>query len=211
MATFSIQSSPVGSQFVETISGDEPADLNDFDVFITSDENVTLTEPDVSVSSGSSIVAFSGSNASYKATIRPPETAGMVTVSIAANAVPEGNPAVSQDLSVLSTEFPRCRCRKRRPLLFTTSRVPFSLTELLSHSNRIFISSTRHQHAVSSADLYFASHDGTEQTSEQLTVEMILGFREQIWIASMLSTADCDLLPPPILSNRMFGCYGDSA
>ena len=158
MATFSIQSSPVGSQFVENISDSEPADLNDFDVFITSDENVTLTESDVSVSSGSSIVAFSGSNASYKATIRPPETSGTVTVEIAANAVPEGNPAVSQDIRV-STSFPDADAEEPTTLFSFATGTP----------SGIAVSPTRILLNISST-VEFYTHDGTEQTSEALII-----------------------------------------
>ena len=161
MATFSIKSSPVGSQLVETISGDEPADLNDFDVFITADENVTLTESDVTVSSGSSIVAFSGSNASYKATIRPPETSGTVTVEIAANAVPEGNPATSKDIRV-STSFPDTDAQVPSSL-FTVSN-PREGNGITVSPNRIILNFVE----PSADNLKFYTFNGTEQTAESI-------------------------------------------
>ena len=96
---------PIGSQYVRTIGSNDRDDLNDFPVLIIADENVVLEPSDLSVSSGSSIVSFRGSKSVYEAVIRPPETAGILTVSIGANAVPEGNPAVSQDIRI-STSFP---------------------------------------------------------------------------------------------------------
>ena len=57
------------------------------------------------LSTGASIVSFEGRNSVYSAVIRPPTTAGMLTVSIAQNAVPEGNPAYTKTIR-LSTGFP---------------------------------------------------------------------------------------------------------
>lgn len=109
MPTLTIHTSPVGSQLTSTIdtSADppEPDDKNDFPIYITGDENFTLEQSDVSLTNGYSIQSFEGSGCSYKAVIRPPETAGVLTVSIAENAVPEGNDAVSQNIRV-STDFP---------------------------------------------------------------------------------------------------------
>ena len=154
MPTFTIQESPIGSQLVETISGNDPADLNDFDVFITADANVTLTESDVSVSSSSDIVAFEGEGSTHKATIRPPETAGTVTVSIAENAVPEGNPAVSKSIRV-STTFPDA-----------DAEVPTELFDTgLNTATGLAVSPTRIL-VIAVKDLRFFTHDGTLQTSE---------------------------------------------
>ena len=164
MATLKIISDPIGSQFVETISGSEPADLNDFDVFITADENVTLTESDVTVSSGSSIVAFSGSNASYKATIRPPETAGMVTVDIAANAVPQGNPAVSQDIRV-STSFPDTDAET--PTELFNAPDGFGTSGIAVTPNRILTTRDPNPNAANDELLHSFTHAGTEQVSER--------------------------------------------
>ena len=72
-----------------SIGSNDPDDLNDFRYFNRfADENVDLEQSNVSVSSGSSLVSFEGENSVYRAVIRPPETAGTVTVSIAENAVP---------------------------------------------------------------------------------------------------------------------------
>ena len=105
MATVEILSIPLGSQLTSTIGTNDPDDLNDFPVLLIFSENVNLTQSGVSVSAGSNIVAFEGKNSVYKATIRPPQTAGTVTVTVAANAVSQGNPQTTQDIRV-STRFP---------------------------------------------------------------------------------------------------------
>ena len=104
-ATVEILSIPLGSQLTSTIGRNGPDDLNDFDVLLLFSENVNLTQSGVSVSAGSSIVAFEGKNSVYKVTIRPPQTAGIVTVTVNRNAVSQGNPATSKDIRV-STQFP---------------------------------------------------------------------------------------------------------
>jgi len=115
MATFFIYPEPIGSQFTSTIGTNDDDDKNDFSVYIVASGNTTLEESDITlsavnasnadVSDDVSLVSFEGSNASYKAVIRPMEVAGMITVAIGRNAVPEGNPAVSQTIRV-STRFP---------------------------------------------------------------------------------------------------------
>ena len=64
-----------------------------------------MTRSGVSVSAGSSIVAFEGKNSVYKVTIRPPQTSGIVTVTVNRNAVSQGNPQTTKDIRV-STRFP---------------------------------------------------------------------------------------------------------
>ena len=91
---------PLGSQLVSGISGNDKADKNDFDVLFLLSENADLTQSGVSVSAGSSIVAFEGANSVYRATIRPPQTSGIVTVTVAANAVSQGNVETSKDIRV---------------------------------------------------------------------------------------------------------------
>ena len=115
MPTLSIQEIPIGSQLTGNIDTNEPEDKNDFSVLILSDSNVTgLTEDDITVAavdsrnravSGASVVSLEGANAVWEATIRPPETAGIVTVTVRANAVAEGNPETSKEIRV-STDFP---------------------------------------------------------------------------------------------------------
>ena len=109
MPTITIHTSPIGSQLTSTIDTSvdppEPDSKNDFPIFITGDGNFTLEQSDVDLSSGYSIQSFDGSGCTYTAMIRPPETAGTLTVEIAENAVPENNPAVSHDIRI-SEEFP---------------------------------------------------------------------------------------------------------
>ena len=82
-----------------TITGPTDAQNSAFDVTITFSENVTGFEPsDVTVGNGS-VTTFSGSEATYKATIEPAAT-GTATVDIPANvatdAAGQGNEAASQ-------------------------------------------------------------------------------------------------------------------
>ena len=158
MAIIKIISDPIGSQYVQSIDSGDPDDLNDFDIRIVSDENVDLAESDVTVSSGSSLISFEGENSAYRAVIRPPETAGMVTVSIAENAVPQDNPAVSQDIRV-STSFPDADAETPTELFTTTS---------LSNPSGIAVSPTRII-LTDSSRIRFFTFDGTEQTSEEIS------------------------------------------
>ena len=109
--TLTIQEIPSGSQLVETISGDEPDDLNDFSVLILLDANGTgLTESDITFSTGASLVELTGANSVWQATIRPPETAGTVTITVAADAFTEGNAETSQKIYEVVNEFSGCGC-----------------------------------------------------------------------------------------------------
>ena len=105
MATFEIITIPIGSQFVETIGADDADDLNDFRCVIVANENVSgLAESSLSVSSGS-VVSLTGEKNVWEATLRPPETAEVITLTIAADSVNEGNLETTQDIRV-STTFP---------------------------------------------------------------------------------------------------------
>ena len=66
MANVTIYTIPLGSQLTSTIAQDEPESKNDFDVLFLWDENAELSQSKVSVSSGSSIVAFEGKDSVYK-------------------------------------------------------------------------------------------------------------------------------------------------
>ena len=106
MANLSIQEIPMGSQLVSTIGANDKPDKNDFKILIISDENVTgLTESGITLSAGATLVSITGGNSVWEATIRPPTSAGTVTVTVAANAVAEGNPETSKEIRV-STSFP---------------------------------------------------------------------------------------------------------
>ena len=124
-ATVEIISIPIGSQFVRAIGANNPDDLNDFPVLFLFSENVTgLTEVGITVSmvdvggrrvSGASVVSLEGSNSVWQAMIRPRDgydrfnnqavRTGVLTVTLAENAVAEGNPETSLDIRV-STQFP---------------------------------------------------------------------------------------------------------
>ena len=104
-ASVEILNIPIGSVLTSTIARSEEESKNDFDVLLLFSENVNLTQSGVSVSAGSSIIAFEGKNSVYKVTIRPPQTSGIVTVTVNRNAVSQGNPQTTKDIRV-STSFP---------------------------------------------------------------------------------------------------------
>ena len=121
MATLSIQEIPIGSQFVRPITTNEPESKNDFEILIIGDVNLTgLMESDITLSvlnsrnqaiTGATLVALEGANSVWVATIRPPDTlgrnvpTGVMRVTIAANAVDQGNAETSKDIRI-STRFP---------------------------------------------------------------------------------------------------------
>ena len=98
-ATVEILTIPIGSQLVSTINKrtdpPEPDSKNDFRVLLIFSENVAeLTEAKITVSavdsrnravSGASLVSLEGKNSVWMATIRPPQTSGIVTVTVAAS------------------------------------------------------------------------------------------------------------------------------
>ena len=90
--TLTLQQIPSGSQFTSTIGANDDDDKNDFSVLILLDANGTgLTESDITFSTGASLVSLTGSKSVWKAVIRPPETEGMLTITVGANAFTEGN------------------------------------------------------------------------------------------------------------------------
>ncbi|RKU10780.1 hypothetical protein C6503_19030, partial [Candidatus Poribacteria bacterium] len=131
MANLSIQEIPIGSQLVSTIGTNDTPDKNDFEILILSDENITgLTEDDITVSavdsanraiSGASLVSLEGKNSVWMATVRPPQTSGIVTVTVAANAVSQGNPQTSKSIRI-STAFPDADAQSPTEL-FRTSNI----------------------------------------------------------------------------------------
>ena len=184
MATFEIITIPIGSAFTQTIGTDDADDLNDFPVLIIANENVTgLLESSLSVSSGS-VVSLTGSKNVWEAVIRPPETAVVITFTIAADSVNEGNVETTKDIRV-STSFPDA-----------DAEVP---TELFAprDSNGIAISPTRF-FVASGSTVYAYTHDGTEQTAEQASLVLPgspnsllkLGFFNNTLIANSLSRAE---------------------
>ena len=115
MPNLTIQEIPIGSQFVQSIGANDPDDLNDFRCLILADENGTeLEESDITLSTGASLVELTGKNSVRQATIRPPETAGMLTITVGANAFSEGNAETSKDIRISQRVSPM-QMRKCRP------------------------------------------------------------------------------------------------
>ena len=163
MATLTIQEIPIGSQYTESIGTDDPESLNDFPVRIIAGENVSdLVESSLSVSSGS-IVSLEGQNSVWTAVVRPPETASVITFTVAADAVSEGNAETTKDIRV-STSFPDADAEVPTEL-FTIS--DDGVSKIAVSPTRMYIS-----YSIQFGRFGVKSflHDGTEQTSEDITI-----------------------------------------
>ena len=172
MANVEIIPIPLGSQLVKSIGANDPDDLNDFPVLFLFSENVDLTQSGISVSAGSSIVAFEGANSVYKVRVRPPQTAGTVTVTVAANAVAEGNAQTSKDIEVV-TNYPDTDA-ETPTLLFNHSN--------LTNASGLTVSPTRiiaSRGGDTTGSIVFFTHAGVQQTTETLT-SSITGIAERI-------------------------------
>ena len=157
-ATVEILTIPIGSQLTSIIQSGESANKNDFTVLLIFSQNVTgLTLADLSVSAGS-LVSLTGKNAVYAVRVRPPTTSTVLTFTVAANAVTEGNSATSQNIRV-SRSFPDA-----------DAEVPTQLFSVnLSDAYSLAVSSTRVFIAESTANrIYKYLFDGTEQVSEAI-------------------------------------------
>ena len=162
---------------VRSIGANDPDDLNDFDVLLIFSENVNLTQSGVSVSSGSSIVAIEGANSVYKATIRPPQTSGIVTVTVAANAVAEGNSQTSKNIRVTQF-FPDADAEG--PTLLFNHGLSYSYWNgqggiglgIACSPARILISSSGDRAANQRRNYVdFFTYSGAHQSSETITFE----------------------------------------
>ena len=73
---------PIGSAFVETLGTDDPESLNDFRVLTMhwTQNGTGLQESDITLSTGASLVELTGDGVTREATIRPPTTAGTLTI-----------------------------------------------------------------------------------------------------------------------------------
>ena len=172
MANVEIISIPLGSQLVKSIGANDPDDLNDFPVLFLFSENVDLTQSGISVSAGSSIVSFEGANSVHKVRVRPPQTAGTVRVTVAANAVAEGNAQTSKDIEVV-TNYPDTNA-ETPTLLFNHSN--------LANASGLTVSPTRIiaiRGGDTTASVVFFTHAGVQQTTETLTPS-IVGTAERI-------------------------------
>ena len=165
MANLSIQEIPIGSQLVSTIGANDKPDKNDFKILIISDENVTgLTESGITLSAGATLVSITGENSVWEATVRPPQTAGVVTFTVNQNAVLEGNPQTSKSIRV-STSFPDADAEV--PTSLITHGIPNTQVEGITiTSQRIIIG---RQPINTQITLQKYLHDGTAQTDETVS------------------------------------------
>ena len=171
-ASVEILNIPIGSVLTSSIGANDEADKNDLTVLLLWGENVDLTQSDISVSAGSSIVALEGANSVYKVRVRPPQTAGTVTVTVAANAVSEGNAQTSKDIEVV-TDYPATDA-ETPTLLFNHSN--------LTNASGLTVSPTRiiaSRGGDTTASVVFFTHAGVQQTTETLTPS-IVGTAERI-------------------------------
>ena len=165
MANLSIQEIPIGSQWVSTIGANDKPDKNDFKILIISDENVTgLTESGITLSAGATLVSITGGNSVWEATIRPPTSAGTVTVTVAANAVSEGNPQTSKSIRV-STSFPDADAESPTSLFMHGFRNT-QIEGITVTPTRIIIG---RQPINTQIMLQKYLHDGTAQTGETVS------------------------------------------
>ena len=168
MATLTIQEIPIGSQYTESIGTDDPAGLNDFAVRLSWGENVTgLLESSLSVSSGS-IVSLEGQNSVWTAVVRPPETAAVITFTVATDAVDQGNAETEKDIRI-STSFPDADAEVPTELFDSVVGAGLAVTP-----TRLLTNSTG---TIRSYD-----YSGTEQVSERLTLSGVNSAARLIYI-----------------------------
>ena len=162
MATVEILTIPIGNQLTSAIGANDKEDQNDFPVlFIFSENGTGLTEAGITLSAGASLVSLEGENSVWKGRVRPPQTAGTVTVTVVANAVAEGNAETSLDIEIV-TNYPGTDAES--PTLFLSgidvAGIGIAVTPtriLISKSSRNVITLKKYTHA------------GIEQTSEQVS------------------------------------------
>ena len=167
--TLTITTIPIGSQLVSAIGTEEPESKNDFRVLIALDANGTgLTESNITFSTGASLVELTGSKNVWEAVIRPPETAGTLTITVAADAFTEGNAETSQDIRI-STEFPDADAELPTQLFTMTTRgYGIAITP-----TRILIATGSPSFATLESTIRKYTFDGTEMTGEQISTNAI--------------------------------------
>ena len=176
MATVEILTIPLGSQLTSAIGVNDKEDQNDFPVLFLFSENVTgLTEAGITLSAGASLVALEGDGVTWQATIRPPVTSGIVTVTVAANVVDQGNPAVEKSIRVTKF-FPDVDAQA--PTLLFNHGVSYSFYRRSGTSgrgiacspSRIIMSSGGASGGSTERNyIDFFTYNGTHQTSETIT------------------------------------------
>ena len=106
--------------------------------------------------SSGSVVSLTGEKNVWEVVIRPPETAAVITLTIAADAVDQGNVETTKDIRI-STSFPDADAEVPTSLF----DVNFSTVAGIAVSpTRIFVASNR---------IHKYLHDGTEQVTEEIT------------------------------------------
>ena len=176
MATVEILTIPIGSQLTSAIGANDKEDQNDFPVLLLFSENVTgLTEAGITLSAGASLVALEGDGVTWQATIRPPVTSGIVTVTVVANAVNEGNAETSKDIRVTKF-FPDVDAQA--PTLLFNHGLSYSFYRRSGTSgrgiacspSRIIMSSGGARGGSAERNyIDFFTYDGIRQTSETIT------------------------------------------
>ena len=164
--TLTITTIPIGSILTSTIASDELDSKNDFRVRIALDDNGTgLTEDGITFSTGASLVSLTGSKSVWEAIIRPPVTAGTLTITVATDAFSEGNAETSKDIRV-STSFPDADAESSTTL-FAHSLTVFSGGSggggLFVTPTRIFIGWEPFNTRITIRKF---THDGTAQTGD---------------------------------------------
>ena len=99
----------------------------------------------------------------YKVQVRPPQTAGTVTVTVAANAVAEGNAQTSKDIEVV-TNYPATDA-ETPTLLFNHSNTHRCESGLAVSPTRIIAS----RGGDTTGSIVFFTHAGVQRTTETLT------------------------------------------
>ena len=172
-ASVEILNVPIGSVLTSSIGANDEADKNDFTVLLIFSENVAnLTESGIMLSAGATLVSLEGKNSVWKGMVRPPQTAGTVTVTVVANAVAEGNAETSKDIEVV-TNYPDTDA-ETPTLLFNHSN--------LTNASGLTVSPTRIiaiRGGDTTASVVFFTHAGVQQTTETLTPS-IVGTAERI-------------------------------
>ena len=164
MATVEILTIPLGSQLTSTIGANDKENKNDFPVLFLFSENVSnLTESGITFSAGATLVSLEGRNSVWKGMVRPPQTeTGTVTVTVAANAVSEGNAETSKDIEVV-TNYPDTDA-ETPTLLFNHSNLA-NASGLTVSPSRIIAS----RGGDTTGSIVFFTHAGVQQTTETLT------------------------------------------
>ena len=159
--SITLQEIPIGSQFVQTIGSNDPDALNDFRVLILTSENGSgLEESDITLSTGASLVELTGDGVTWEAVIRPPETAGTLTITVGANAFSEGNVETEKDIRI-STSFPDADAEVPSLLTSVSSPGAGRLLGITATPTRLLVSS--------GVNIEFYTHAGSVLTSQRLT------------------------------------------